>query len=64
MASGVRCVEAGHHAQQRGLAAPGRAEQAEELAGLDAQADIVDGGEVAEAPGDVSDLEQSHRRSR
>ena len=36
-----RHFEAGEHAQQRGLAAAGRPEQREELAGLDVEADIV-----------------------
>ena len=38
-----RHFEAGQHAQQRGLAAAGGPEQREELAGLDVEADIVDG---------------------
>ncbi|ESQ67962.1 hypothetical protein PA15_0306525 [Pseudomonas aeruginosa HB15] len=59
----VRLVEAGEHAQEGGLAAPGRAEEGEEFAGVDRQADIVDGGEVAEAAGHVADLEQGGRHS-
>ena len=44
----ARRLEAGQHAQQRGLAAARAAEQREELALEDVEADIVDGGEIAE----------------
>jgi hypothetical protein len=50
-----RLLETGEHAQQRGLAAAGGAEQGEELAVIDIQRQIVDGGEIAEALGDVLD---------
>src|SRR5437773_1576636 len=53
-------VEAGDHSQQCRLAAAGRAEKGEEFASLDADADVVDCGEIAEAAGDVLDLEQRH----
>ena len=43
-----RLLEAGDHPQRRGLAAAGRSEQREELAGLDAQLDVVDGDDVVE----------------
>ena len=56
-ATAVGHVEAGDHAQQRGLAATRRTEKGEELAGLDADADVVDRGEIAETAGDVLDLE-------
>src|SRR5690606_31619028 len=49
----ARLLEAGEHAQERGLAAARRAEQREELALVDRQRQIVDGGEVAEPLGDV-----------
>ena len=47
-------LEAGEHAQQRGLAAAGRAEQREELALVDVERHAVDGGEAAEALGDAA----------
>ena len=59
-AAGVRQVEPGDHPQQRGLAAAGRPQQGEEFAGLDLEADVVDGEEVAEAAGNVLDLEERH----
>ena len=46
-----RRQQAGQHLHRRGLAAAVRAEEAEDLAALDAEADVVDRGEVAEAPG-------------
>ena len=51
-------LEAGQHAQERGLAAAGRAQQGEELALVDVEADIVDGVDVAELLGDVLDLDE------
>jgi hypothetical protein len=48
-------LETGHHAQQRRLAAAGAAQQAEDLALVDFQRDIVDGDEVPEPFGDVVD---------
>ena len=47
--------------KQRRLAAAGRAEQREELAGFDRQADAVDRGEVAEPARHVLDFEERHR---
>ena len=41
-------LEAGQHAQERGLAAAGRAQQREELALVDVEADIVDRVDVAD----------------
>ena len=44
-----RRLEAGQHAQQGGLAAAGAAQQAEQLAPIDLDVDVVDRGELAEA---------------
>src|SRR3546814_695381 len=49
-------LEAGQHAQQRGLAAARGAEQREELAPEDVEGDVVDGDEVAETLGDADNL--------
>ena len=51
----ARIFEAGHHAQQRRLAAARAAEQAEDLALEDLQRNIVDRDEVTETLGDVFD---------
>ena len=51
--AGGRQVEAGDHPQQRGLAAAGWSEQADEGAMRHRQLDIVDRGEVAEFLRDV-----------
>ena len=48
-AAGV-LLEARDHAQRRGLAAAGRAEQRDELALADPQVDVVDRDEIAEPP--------------
>ena len=48
MRARVRRLEPGQHAQQRGLAAAGRAEQREEFAGRDVERQAVDRGEAAE----------------
>ena len=50
-----RILKPGEHAQQRGLAAAGCAEQGEEFALVDVERQIIDGGEVAENLGDVLD---------
>ena len=42
-------MQRGHHPDQRRLAGAVRTEQAEDLAGLDLEADALDGGEIAEA---------------
>jgi hypothetical protein len=55
-AAGTRCFEAAEHAQQRGLAAAGRSQQAENLALIDLQADVIDRLEIAERFGDAFDL--------
>ena len=48
MQAGGGLLEAADHAQGRRLAAAGRTEQAEELAVLDLEVDVVDGDHVAE----------------
>jgi hypothetical protein len=50
-----RLLETGQHPQQRGLAAARGAEQREELAVVDIQGEVIDGGEIAKALGDVVD---------
>ena len=55
-----RLFEAGDHAQQRGLAAAGRAEQADECAVRHGEVDRVDRREVAELLGDVLDCQSGH----
>ena len=61
-AARVRRLEAGEHAEQRGLAAAGGPEQREELVLADVERDAVDGGRPAEALGDAVDREQRARR--
>ena len=61
-AAGVGQVEARDHPQERRLAAAGGPQQREELARLDGEADVVDGGEVAEPARDPLDFEQRHGR--
>jgi hypothetical protein len=51
-------VEVGEHAQERGLAAAGGAEEGEELAGADRDGDLVQGGEVAEPLGGPADVDE------
>ena len=55
-------VEAGDRAQQRGLAAAGGPEEADELALLDVERDVLQRGELAEALVQVADAQE--RRSR
>ena len=57
-------LEAGDHAQRRGLAAARGAEQREELARGDREVGVVDRDEVAEALGDVVDLDDRRGRIR
>ncbi len=57
-------LEAGDHAQQRGLAAAGGADEDDELAVLDAEVDAVDDLDGAEALDDAAELEVSHGRLR
>jgi hypothetical protein len=56
-ATGIRPLEAGHDAQQRGLAGARRAEQGQQLARLHLERDAVEGDIVAEALADVEDLD-------
>ena len=58
-----RLLEAGDHAEGRGLAAARRAEQAVELAVLDLQVHPVDGDHFPEAFRDIGDLDVGTRRS-
>ena len=60
-ARGLR-IEAGDGAQQGGLAAARGPEEADELALGDVERDVAEGGEVAEALGEVADLEIAARR--
>ena len=55
--AGVRPLEAGDQPEGRRLAAAGRPEQRQELAFDDGQVERVDGGDVAEAPGDAAELD-------
>ena len=47
------------HAKRRGLARPVGPEQAEDLAPVDVEADVVDGGEAAKLPDQVADLDDT-----
>ena len=58
-AAAGRQLEAGDHAQRRGLARPGRPEHREELAVEHVEIDAVDGDDVAEA---LLDAERDRRR--
>src|SRR5262249_34412720 len=44
----ARIDEAGYHAQDRGLAAPGRTEEGEEFSGFDGDVYVIDGAELTE----------------
>ena len=61
--SGGGFVEALDAGQQRGLAGAVGADDAEDLAIGDVEADVVDGGEAAEATGDVGAGDGVHRDS-
>ena len=56
-------LEAGHHAQRRGLAAARGAEQREELALLDLEVEVVHGHRVAEALGHALEADRAHAPS-
>ena len=56
--------EAGDHAQRRGLAAAGWAEQHDHLAGLDLQVDLIDRDMVGEALGQAVEGEGRGLRHR
>ena len=60
--AGGRLLEAGDHPHQRGLAAARGAEEGEELALVDDEREVVDGDEIAEALGDVAELDEGLRR--
>ena len=53
-----RLLEPGEHAQRGGLTAPGRAEQGEELTGLDLDVDAVDGGDAVELLAEPDDRDR------
>lgn len=58
--TGVLPLEPGDRAQQRGIAAPGRAEQHQELATRDGQVDLVERNEGPEVLGQVANLKMRH----
>ena len=58
-----RFLEAGNHAQRRGLAAARRTQQAHHLAGFDVEVDVVDRGERAEVLAQVAQLDIGHGRA-
>ena len=55
--AGVRRLQPGDDAQQRGLARARQTQQRDQLAGLDVQVDIVERNEVAEPLADVFELD-------
>src|SRR6185369_13556636 len=59
----IRLLEAGDHAQKRGLAAARWAEETEEFLVHDLDAEIVDRNDRAEALGDAFDLQQGGHSS-
>ena len=60
----ARLYESRHHAEDRGLAAAGRAKKGEEFSRLDRDIRLVDGAEGAEVAGHVLQIDAStHRRS-
>ena len=58
-----RFLEAGNHAERRGLAAARRTQQAHHLAGFDVEVDVVDRGERAEVLAQVAQLDVGHGRA-
>ena len=62
--AGVRRLEAGDHAHQRGLAAAGRPEDREKLPRGDGEADAIDGGVGAEPLRHVDELEIRRHQGR
>ena len=54
-------LEPGQHAQKRGLAAAGRAQQRKKLAPMDGQIDLFHRDEIAEPLGDALEADQRHR---
>ena len=61
---GPRLLEARQRAQQRGLAAPARAQEAEQLACRDGQVDVADGVAPAVRHSQTGDLEQGRSGRR
>ena len=59
-----RDVEAGEAVEERGLAGAVGADQADDLAVVDGEVDVADGGETAEAHGDAAGLEDRLGRAR
>jgi len=59
--AGGRQFETGDHAQRRGLAATGGAEEGDELAALDREVETLDDVAGAEGLLHAVDLEESHR---
>jgi hypothetical protein len=53
----IGTFHAGDDAQQRRLAAAGRAEQGDQFAGRDVEIDVVERDEIAEALGDIADFD-------
>ncbi len=58
--SAGRLLEAGDHAQRRGLAAAGRAEERHELAALGGQVEVEDGRHVAKPLLDAGQFQEGH----
>ena len=59
----ARELEPGDHAQRGGLAAAGRSQQADDLAGADIEVDCIDRDQLVEALGDLAQLDVGHRVS-
>ena len=62
-AAGGRLLKAGNHPQQRGLAAAGRPEQADERAVGHGEIDMIDRRDIAEAFGNALKDKAGHRAS-
>src|SRR5262249_17191156 len=58
----ARLLEAGDHTHQRRLAAARRPEQREELALVDGERQVIDGGEIAKALADAAEFNEGLRR--
>ncbi len=58
--AGVRAIQAGDHAQQGGLAAAVQADQADAVAAVDQQVDLVQQHALAKLLGDVLQRDQVH----
>ncbi len=55
--TGIRRIQPGDDAQQRGLAATGRAKQGHQFAGFYVEVDSLEGAEMAEGLRDIADLD-------